>query len=495
MNQHLHLNKSQSMPTAFTQTGILQRKSCSCGKPIVANGECAECNKKQQRLQRSAVNQRGPDTAPPIVHDVLRSSGRPLDAATRNFMEPRFGHDFSQVQVHTDSKAAQSAQSVNARAYTVGNHIVFGKGQYAPRASAGQHLMAHELTHVIQQQGLASTLQTSLAVGSAGGYFEREANHIAQSIMNDSSTLPDISSAPQKVQRACGSAAIGSVGGCIGSNADISDFGSSSNDVYKFNKDCDEYLPGEEARLRSFAFTIADNEIVHIHGFASEEGDETFNDNLSCARSYAAASTIAGAGTSASVILYKHGATPGVRADRRSVVIDVEQPAEKVEGETPSKAKPTYVACYDGTTVYARKNGRSHQCAAVTGNVGAPTDNGEYCIRQQGEAQLGYIPLVRDHSKWFLLEPQFSTTRFRMHLHPGSNSAGCVTATDEDCFDQLASVLNGSGTITRTGYDGYPPGNSVGVDNKPREVTCLGLMLVNRTTGGCNSMLGRDESR
>ena len=70
--------------------------------------------------------------APSIIHDVLRAPGQPLDATTRAFMEPRFGHDFSRVRVHSDAKAAESARAVNALAYTVGQDVVFGVGQYAP---------------------------------------------------------------------------------------------------------------------------------------------------------------------------------------------------------------------------------------------------------------------------------------------------------------------------------------------------------------------------
>jgi hypothetical protein len=90
---------------------------------------------------------------PPIVHDVLRSPGQPLDAGAREFMEPRFGHDFSRVRVHTDARAAESARAVNAHAYTVGQDIVFGSGQYAPDTTAGQRLLTHELTHTLQQDG------------------------------------------------------------------------------------------------------------------------------------------------------------------------------------------------------------------------------------------------------------------------------------------------------------------------------------------------------
>jgi hypothetical protein len=93
---------------------------------------------------------------PPVVNDVLRSAGHPLDPSTRVLMEDRFGHDFSKVRVHSDPLAANSASAVNAQAYTVGSQIVFGAGRYNSTAG-GQHLLAHELTHVVQQGGAAGT--------------------------------------------------------------------------------------------------------------------------------------------------------------------------------------------------------------------------------------------------------------------------------------------------------------------------------------------------
>jgi hypothetical protein len=81
----------------------------------------------------------------------LSSSGKPLPTGSRQFFESRFGYDFSNVRIHTDSGAAQSTQSINALAYTTGNNIVFNSGQYAPESETGKKLMAHELTHVVQQ--------------------------------------------------------------------------------------------------------------------------------------------------------------------------------------------------------------------------------------------------------------------------------------------------------------------------------------------------------
>jgi hypothetical protein len=102
-------------------------------------------------LQRRAVGARSSGDTPAIVHDVLRSPGHTLDSVSQAFMGSRFGHDFSAVHVHTDAQAAASARAVNALAYTVGRDVVFAAGQYAPGTHEGRHLLAHELTHVLQQ--------------------------------------------------------------------------------------------------------------------------------------------------------------------------------------------------------------------------------------------------------------------------------------------------------------------------------------------------------
>jgi hypothetical protein len=127
--------------------------SCPC--------HAAESHQESDRLQiaRSALSEQ-PIEAPPIVHDVLRSPGQPLDPSTRALMEPRFGHDFSQIRVHADAQASDSARAVNARAYTVGRHIAFASNEYAPDSIEGQRLLAHELTHVVQQGAPTGTVDT-----------------------------------------------------------------------------------------------------------------------------------------------------------------------------------------------------------------------------------------------------------------------------------------------------------------------------------------------
>jgi hypothetical protein len=118
---------------------------------------------------------------PPIVHEVLQLSGQPLDPKTCSFMESRFGHDFSQVKVHTDDKSAESAQAVNALAYTVGQDIVFGSGRYAPDTLDGKKLLAHELTHTIQQHSAKSSIVPNI---SESPEYEREADTIADGIVS-----------------------------------------------------------------------------------------------------------------------------------------------------------------------------------------------------------------------------------------------------------------------------------------------------------------------
>ena len=111
-------------------------------------GQVVEGSSQASRVAGGSVR---PVAAPPIVHDVLRSHGQPLDSETREFMEPRFGCDFRQVRVHTSGQAEKSARAVGARAFTVGRDAVFNTSQYTPATQAGKRLIAHELAHVVQQ--------------------------------------------------------------------------------------------------------------------------------------------------------------------------------------------------------------------------------------------------------------------------------------------------------------------------------------------------------
>jgi hypothetical protein len=124
-----------------------------------SGGSCSNCQTKQpdtgherlQAKQHVQAHDSGELIAAPIVHEVLHSSGQPLDLATRAFFEPRFGFGFSQVRIHHDHDAAESARALGAHAYTVANHVVFGAGRYALETPDRNRLLAHELTHVMQQ--------------------------------------------------------------------------------------------------------------------------------------------------------------------------------------------------------------------------------------------------------------------------------------------------------------------------------------------------------
>jgi|GEM_PF-3725810 len=134
---------------------------------------CPTCNKVNQPIKSELISR----------NSFIDSGGQPLSGHVRTFFESRFGHDFSQVQIHTDAKAAKSAQAVNAQAFTVGKDVVFGKGQYAPWNTEGKKLLAHELTHVVQQ-------------GSAQSNFIKH-NNVAPTIQRrlvTFGTLPDVNS-------------------------------------------------------------------------------------------------------------------------------------------------------------------------------------------------------------------------------------------------------------------------------------------------------------
>lgn len=148
-------------------------------------------------VQRRASDSAVPDGIPESVHRTLSSPGRPLDAGTRDFMESRFGHDFSRVRIHADSSAGESAREVNAHAYTVGSKIVFAPGKYRPDSESGRHLLAHELAHTIQQSSVQFRAM-DLAVTAPDSRFEHEAASAAVFVMQPAS-IPHL--AAQRVTR------------------------------------------------------------------------------------------------------------------------------------------------------------------------------------------------------------------------------------------------------------------------------------------------------
>lgn len=154
-----------------TSSGVLQR-SCACGRHIGAGSQCDAC--RQAEAEHPGI--------PSVVGEVLRSPGEPLPSGTRDLMESRFHRDFSGVRVHADNRASESAGAVNARAWTVGDHIAFQHGHYNPSSQEGRSLLAHELTHVAQNQsGLAGQGSVN-AVSHPHDHAEREASEAASRV-------------------------------------------------------------------------------------------------------------------------------------------------------------------------------------------------------------------------------------------------------------------------------------------------------------------------
>ncbi|MCU0509930.1 MAG: DUF4157 domain-containing protein [Anaerolineae bacterium] len=231
-----------SVPAQSRVAGVLQRQ-CACGQHA-SGGECEGCKKKRETtLQRAAAGP-APRVAPPIVHEVLRSPGQPLDAAVhltpsphaqeplnigalRNQLEQQADTvadgvmrqpmmqtanrlSLEHVRIHTGGPAAESARAVGARAYTVGHSIVFGEGQFAPHTRRGARLLAHELTHVMQQTGVRPSSSISLqrdpesqspaATQSSVQSAHAEAETVAQDYTNAQTYVTDFYSTAARIQ-------------------------------------------------------------------------------------------------------------------------------------------------------------------------------------------------------------------------------------------------------------------------------------------------------
>jgi len=138
------------------------------------NGELLQrqpMEEEEEELQAKEMPGQTPTVAPNLESRInsLKGGGQPLDSSVRAFFEPRFGRDFSNVRVHTDSNAADTAKSIHARAFTLGNHVVMGGGEFQPKSQSGRRLLGHELTHVVQQNwGLIGS--TNIQRGIGGGH-------------------------------------------------------------------------------------------------------------------------------------------------------------------------------------------------------------------------------------------------------------------------------------------------------------------------------------
>ena len=167
--------------------GIPVQRCCSECEEEVHRQPMEEEEEEEESLQAKKI----PGQTPKVTSDLherinsIRGGGQPLLASTRAFMEPRFGHDFSQVRIHTDVQAAETAQALHAKAYTMGREIVFRAGQYAPGTEEGRRLLAHELTHVVQQ---TSSRSKPVEISSRHRPHESEAEKFTSSTSRDRAT-------------------------------------------------------------------------------------------------------------------------------------------------------------------------------------------------------------------------------------------------------------------------------------------------------------------
>jgi hypothetical protein len=179
---------------------VVQRMCAACADEARKKRDPAGTIQAQPS-SRSAPAAESPD--PSASLRGLQGGGASLPAEVRAFFEPRFGSDFSSVRVHDHDRAAEAARSLQARAFTLGRDVVFGAGEYAPATPAGRRLLAHELTHVVQQSsaGFAAPAM-ALRVGPADDGYEREAEAVADAVMAGGPAGPIAAAGPSVQRRA-----------------------------------------------------------------------------------------------------------------------------------------------------------------------------------------------------------------------------------------------------------------------------------------------------
>ena len=400
--------------------------------------ECAKCAEEKEAKRDASpgatvASGAGSARASAPASNAINGlgSGRPLARSERSFFEPRFGRDFSNVRVHEDGAADKAARAIDARAFAYGDDIAFAKGE---RAKGGDRLMAHELAHVAQEGGAARRTVRRLPKCEVGRKCpKREKGEKTWSKRKGLQAM--VISSPKN--------------GFLVWNFQV---GSTSAKGLAKNKNWTSFM----AQVR------AEKSIWQIKGFADCVGSESKNIELRVNRPFSVWDQAPTDVRSKLVPIPQVGecvtdnSTKENRAFNRSAlvekVIEVHDfPEMEIEGK---RKKSPYVGCFDGSKLTVSKGGDTASCEAFS-SKGDPTPEGKYCIRLQGATQ------TKGHSSWFLIEPQFKTKRSRMHIHPGSNSLGCVTVKKKDkCFDKIAKILNKSGTETGWGHDGCPPSNT-----------------------------------
>jgi hypothetical protein len=191
--------------SAHRQAAILNRATAS--RPARATTAWLRLqrqygNRHVQQVVALARQTEGQTKTTPEIDTAIqrgRGRGQPLDPVARTSMESAFGADFSGVRIHTNAAADTLSRSLHARAFTTGQDIFFRQGSYSPGSSSGRELLAHELTHVVQQRG--SQLQRKLTISQPGDVYEREADQVAQAVVQQEYQAPPVEASGGGVQR------------------------------------------------------------------------------------------------------------------------------------------------------------------------------------------------------------------------------------------------------------------------------------------------------
>lgn len=313
------------MPDPLFQTGSTGQTSK--GPPC---GEDAEAPEKPEGVTPwISCKAEGAEVGSDIESgmNALKGGGQPLSSSARSFFEPRFGYDFGGVRVHRDARGAELCRSIGARAFTLGRNICFAEDRDSNETSSGKRLLAHELTHVVQQHG-GSTPRS-----------ENRGLPVISSRGTSGNRQPE-SDAPVTVQRACGYRAIGPKP----SHCNLVTK-SPAGTRYLFRRGCDDFDVGQRDRLNRVARSLPVGATVDILGMASSDGRPDFNESLACHRADAALGVFVAAGKASQVALVEAtGAVPGTDNDVNFRAVDIAihlpGPPPPPEPQTPEPVPP-----------------------------------------------------------------------------------------------------------------------------------------------------------
>jgi hypothetical protein len=276
MNAALAPRTRNELPSLGRGSVLLQRQCAACA----GRRHHDDADRKRrfagkgvlQRRERPGVQA---ETVPPVVGQALRDPGRPLDRGPRAFFESRFSSDFSQVRVHTGDRASESAEAVGALAYTVGNDLVFGRGQYQPGTDTGRRLLAHELTHSVQQGG---GLNAKLRIGDPGDRLEREADQVADAVLRNPLPGPGADSCPSCAVREA------QAGGVLQRTPSAPSYGGVTGvrDLSKIRIDAvEDFLASSLTAPRTVNVHVNDARITHLTWMLYDRNDQMMSGSFS----------------------------------------------------------------------------------------------------------------------------------------------------------------------------------------------------------------------